>query len=106
MLIIFKFDWNLVTKPPPFHISLIWLISITVLILWTIWHFFIYPRLKLHSNFCHENDSSHQYGNKSKLLLESASQENKKLYNNKQNGQIHESLKLKKENLKKIKKYI
>lgn len=109
MLIIFKFDWNLVTKPPPFHISLMWILSISVLILWTIWHFFIYPRLKSNGDFNQINDSSrHQLNNKNENLLENSSQENlkHKTKNYKQNGQLFESLKVKNKNSRKIKKYI
>jgi hypothetical protein len=109
MLIIFKFDWNLVTKPPPFHISLMWILSISMLILWTIWHFFIYPRLKSNGNFNQINDSSRQqFNKKNENLLENSFHENSKhkTSNCEKNGQHFESSKVKNGNYKKNKKYI
>ena len=101
MLIIFKFDWNLVTKPPPYHISILWIISITVLILWTIWHFFIYPELKVASNVKQVTSSG-----KKNLLLGAAIQEIDKNKENHQNGQMVESAELKNLKIAKSKKNI
>ncbi|XP_002735878.1 phosphatidylserine synthase 2-like [Saccoglossus kowalevskii] len=41
VLIILKFDPQLVLKPLPSHIAWCWLIGISALTVWTIWHFFI-----------------------------------------------------------------
>ena len=82
--------------------------SISVLTLWTIWHFFIYPRLKPQNDFDRVKNSNHKNVNSKKLLLEASTQENSKskLNNCNQNGQIHENVNLKKEKSKKYKKYI
>jgi hypothetical protein len=86
-----------------------WIVSISVLTLWTIWHFFIYPGLKPQNDFDQVKDSNHKnVNNNDKLLLETSTQENlkSKLNNCNQNGRIHENLNLKKEKSKKYKKYI
>ena len=39
VLIVLKFDWETVTKPLPFHITLFWITFVIGLVLWTIYHF-------------------------------------------------------------------
>ena len=47
VLIVLKYDWDTVTKPLPMHISVFWIVFISVLVLWTIWQFYIKPFLNL-----------------------------------------------------------
>jgi hypothetical protein len=44
-LIVFKFDWDLVSKPFPRHVIIGWSIFLTGLILWMLWHFYLKPHL-------------------------------------------------------------
>ena len=46
---ILKFDLQLVMTPVPDHMILLWIIGIIVLLLWTIWHFYI-QRLLWHTD--------------------------------------------------------
>ena len=48
MLIVFKFDWDVVTIPPPFHITLIWSIAASLFFMWIVWNFFLKPHLNRH----------------------------------------------------------
>ena len=48
LCIILKFDWNLVTTPVPRYIAYIWIAGLAILILWTIWHFYL-QRLLWHT---------------------------------------------------------
>ncbi|XP_074660680.1 phosphatidylserine synthase 2-like isoform X2 [Tubulanus polymorphus] len=41
LLIIVKFDWELVTRPLPQHITIFWCVGLAVLFAWTIWKFYI-----------------------------------------------------------------
>jgi hypothetical protein len=49
-LIVFKFDWEVVTKPFPMHIALCWSIGIIIFILWIIWQFYLKPHLNKQEN--------------------------------------------------------
>ncbi|XP_054164908.1 phosphatidylserine synthase 2-like [Oppia nitens] len=40
-LIIAKFDWNVITKPLPKHVFWFWVGGALLLLLWTIWNFFL-----------------------------------------------------------------
>ena len=90
ILIIFKFDWELVTKPPPWHISLIWIVLFVVLVSWTIWHFFIYPSLKSSTSLVNKTVNDHKIEN-------SVSQEDQIV----KNGFVQNSKKSKSKKLKK-----
>lgn len=48
MLIVFKFDWDVVTIPPPTHITVCWTVGACVGILWIIWNFFLKPHMNRH----------------------------------------------------------
>ena len=50
VLIVFKFDWETVTKPFPRHIAISWTIFLTGLFLWTVWQFWIKPFLNWEEN--------------------------------------------------------
>jgi hypothetical protein len=43
VLIVFKFDWETVTKPFPPDIAFYWLIFLSALTLYTIFHFILRP---------------------------------------------------------------
>lgn len=45
VLIVFKFDWELVSKPFPEHIKIAWSIFFICLLLWMLWHFYVKPHL-------------------------------------------------------------
>jgi hypothetical protein len=47
-LIVFKFDWAVVTIPPPTHIIVCWSVGACVGIAWIIWNFFLKPHLNRH----------------------------------------------------------
>ncbi len=48
LLIALKFDWHTFTQPPPTSIVVLWSVALTVLGLWTLWHFYL-QRLLLHT---------------------------------------------------------
>ncbi len=48
ILIIFKFGWETVMLPFPFHVRAGWVGGFTILLLWTIWHFYL-QRLLWHT---------------------------------------------------------
>ena len=45
VLIVFKFDWDLVSKPFPQHVVIGWSIFLTIVFTWMAWHFYIKPHL-------------------------------------------------------------
>ena len=44
-LIVFKFDWDLVSKPFPAHVIIGWSIFFGLLLVWMVWHFYLKPHL-------------------------------------------------------------
>ena len=48
LLISCKFEWAIVTKPLPRHITFLWLAILGSLLLWTVWHFYL-QRLLWHT---------------------------------------------------------
>ncbi len=48
MLIVFKFDWDVVTIPPPMHIRICWSVGAIGFILWIIWQFYLKRHLNRH----------------------------------------------------------
>ena len=54
ILITVKFDWNLITMPIPPHILKLWIIGFSVLLAWTIWHFYL-QRLLWHTEQVSKN---------------------------------------------------
>lgn len=47
LLIILKFDFEVVTKPLPSHICYFWLGAIAILLAWTVWRFFLKNTIKI-----------------------------------------------------------
>ena len=45
LLIVLKFDWDVVTIPFPRHVAICWSIAITLFVLWIIWQFYLKPHL-------------------------------------------------------------
>lgn len=45
-LVIAKFDWETITKPLPLYVAYSWLIGIMLIVLWTVWNFFLCPKLQ------------------------------------------------------------
>ena len=41
VLITVKFDWETITQPLPQHVSTMWIVGVALLIIWTVWHFYI-----------------------------------------------------------------
>lgn len=60
MLIVFKFDWDVVTIPPPRHIAVAWITGACCLVLWIIWQFY----LKSHFNRHYEKKKGKQMADK------------------------------------------
>ena len=48
LLICLKFDWDTFTKPPPTSVIVCWTVSLSILGLWTVWHFYL-QRLFIHT---------------------------------------------------------
>lgn len=48
LLVALKFDWDTFTKPPPTNVFVFWCVALTILGLWTLWHFYL-QRLLLHT---------------------------------------------------------
>lgn len=48
ILITLKFDWELMTKPLPKHIVFAWSFGLILLLMWTVWHFYL-QRLLWHT---------------------------------------------------------
>ena len=44
-LIVFKFDWDLVSQPFPSHVTIGWSIFFSCLIVWMLWQFYLKPHL-------------------------------------------------------------
>ena len=45
VLIVLKFDWDLVTIPFPEHIKFAWTVFFCCLLLWMLWQFYVKPHL-------------------------------------------------------------
>ena len=41
MLVALKFDWDTITKPLPRPVAIVWIVGLTGLALWTLWHFYL-----------------------------------------------------------------
>jgi hypothetical protein len=48
LLVALKFDWDTFTKPPPTNVFVFWCVALTILGLWTLWHFYL-QRLLIHT---------------------------------------------------------
>jgi hypothetical protein len=54
LLIVLKFAWDIVTKPLPTHMVIFWTGFLTIIVLWTIWHFYIKAFLHWNENKINE----------------------------------------------------
>jgi hypothetical protein len=78
ILITLKFDWELITKPLPRHIGLAWIIGLVVLLMWTLWHFYL-QRLLWHTESKLQNtDGQPEHTNNNKI----SQRRNNKVYQN------------------------
>lgn len=57
-LVIAKFDFETITKPLPVHITYFWILGFCTLFVWTLWKFFLIPKLnspkKVEKSFSNE----------------------------------------------------
>ncbi|ELU10107.1 hypothetical protein CAPTEDRAFT_93305 [Capitella teleta] len=49
LLVELKFDWDTMTQPLPQHMAVLWVAGLVLLLLWTVWHFYL-QRLLWHAD--------------------------------------------------------